>query len=66
MIKAKLGISLCLGATIAYYDKCSKNSNTFFFLFSNKMLVIIAGIHIMLVRLANREDPDQTASSEAA
>ena len=27
------------------------------FLFSNKMMVIIAGIHIMLVRKANRRDP---------
>ena len=32
-----------------------------FFLFSNKMLVIRAGIHKMLVRIANREDPDQAA-----
>ena len=30
-----------------------------------KMLVIKAGIHQMLVRIPNREDPDQTASSEA-
>ena len=31
---------------IAYmYSKCSKISNTFLFLFSNKMLVIRAGIH---------------------
>ena len=29
------------------------------------MLVIMAGIHKMLVRIANREDPDQTASEEA-
>ena len=29
------------------------------------MLVIMADIHKMLVRIANREDPDQTASSEA-
>ena len=43
-----------------------KISNTFFsFLFSNKMLVIKVGIHMMLVRKANREDPDQTASEEA-
>ena len=47
------------------YDKCSKILNTFLFLFSNKMLVFRAGIHQMLVRIANREDPDQTASSEA-
>ena len=48
-----------------WYSKCSKNLNTFLFLFSNKMLAIRAGIHKMLVRIANREDPDQTASSEA-
>ena len=47
------------------YGKCSKISNTFLFLFSNKMLVSWAGIHKMLVRIANREDHDQTASSEA-
>ena len=47
------------------YGKCSKISNTFFFLFSNKMLVFRTGIHKKLVRIANREDPDQTASSEA-
>ena len=35
-----------------------------FSLFSNKMLVFRGGIHKMLVKLANREDPDQTASSE--
>ena len=36
-------------------------SNTFLFLFSNKMLFIKIGIHKMLIRKANREDPDQTA-----
>ena len=46
-------------------DKCSKISNTFPFLFLNKMVAFRAGIHKMLVRIANREDPDQTASSEA-
>ena len=30
------------------------------------MMVIRACIHKMLVRIANREDPDQTASSEVA
>ena len=30
------------------------------------MLVIMAGIHKMLVRIANRENPDQAASPEAA
>ena len=29
-----------------------------------KKLVFRAGIHIMDVKIANREDPDQTASSE--
>ena len=33
----------------------------FFFL---KIVVFRAGIHKMLVRITNREDPDQTASSE--
>ena len=45
--------------------KCSKISNTFLFLLSTKMLVIRAGIHKMLVSISNREDPDQTVSSEA-
>ena len=35
------------------------------FLISNKILVIRAGIHKKLVRIANLEDPDQTASEEA-
>ena len=43
----------------------SKILNTILFLFSNKMLVFRAGIHKNAVRKANREDPDQTASSEA-
>ena len=47
------------------YSKCSKISNTFLILFSNKMLIFRAGIHKILVRIANWEDPDQTASSEA-
>ena len=47
------------------YSKCSIISNTFLILFSNKMLVFRARIHKFLVRLANREDPDQTAFSEA-
>ena len=47
------------------YSKCSKISSTFLLWFLNKMLVIRAGIHKMHVRIANSEDPDQTASSEA-
>ena len=45
---------------LVYSTKCSKILNTFLFLFSTKKLVIR-----MLVRIANREDTDQTASSEA-
>ena len=37
---------------------------TFLFLFSNQM-VFRAGTHKMQARIANREDPDQTAPSEA-
>ena len=37
--------------------------NTIFFLFSNKMLVVMAGIRKMSVRKANREDTDRTALS---
>ena len=36
------------------------------FLFSNKMLVNRAGIQKIVVRKANREDPDQTVSSGSA
>ena len=45
------------------YSECSKISNIFFF--SNEMLLIRSGMHKMFVRIENREDPDQTASSEA-
>ena len=45
-------------------NKCSKISNTFLLLFSNKIMVIRASIDKLLVRIANREDPDQTASSD--
>ena len=44
------------------YGKCSKIVNIFLFLYSNKMLVFRAGFHKMLVSIANRESPDQTAS----
>ena len=47
------------------YGKCPKISETFLFLFFKEMLVIRAGIHKMHVRMANRENSDQTASSEA-
>ena len=45
--------------------KSSEIANVFLFVFFNRMFVIKAGYHKMLVRIANREDPDQTASSEA-
>ena len=47
------------------YGKSSEISNTLLFLFSNEMLVIRAVINKMFVRIANIEDPDQTASSLA-
>ena len=47
------------------YGKCSKISFFFYiFLFLNRTLDIRAGTHKMHVRIANREDPDQTASSD--
>ena len=42
-----------------------KESNQTNLLFSNKMLAIRAEIHKILVKLANREDTDLTASEEA-
>ena len=47
------------------WGKCLRISNTFPFLYSNQMVVFRAEIHKMLVRLVNREDPDQTDSLEA-
>ena len=46
------------------YGKCSKISNTFLFWFINKMFIIRYRIHKVLVEIANREDPDQTASAD--
>ena len=45
------------------YGKCSKIQNTFLFVFINQTLVFRAGIHKIIVRIANSENPDQTASS---
>ena len=59
------GIYRYLIVQLSVYGKCSKILNTFLFLFKDKMMVIRAGIHKLLDRIANREDPDQTASSEA-
>ena len=41
-------------------DGSSKILNTFCFLFSNNLQFIRVGIHKMLVRIANRKDPDQS------
>ena len=48
-----------------FKGKRSPILNPFIFLFSNKMLVIRARNHKLPVGIENREDPDQTASSEA-
>ena len=34
------------------YNKCSKIFNAFLFLFSNEILIVRAGIHKMLIRIA--------------
>ena len=48
-----------------HYDNFSLISNSLLYLHLNEMLFIKAWIHKMFVRIANREDPDQTASTEA-
>ena len=47
-----------------FYSKRRKIMD--FFLLLNKMSAIRAGINKTLVRIAYRENPNQTASSEAA
>ena len=54
-----------LSLTLSNYRICSQILNTFLFLFSAKIMVIRAGFHKIHVRIANREDPEQTASEEA-
>ena len=39
--------------------------NTSLILFPAKMFILSAGSHKILVKIENREDPDQTACSEA-
>ena len=41
------------------------NFEHFFYLFSNKILLIRAGNRKMFLKIANREDPDLTTSPEA-
>ena len=58
----KLTVKNC--NSLVLQDKC----NIKIFLspvFSNKMLVFRTVIHKMLIRIANSEEPDQTAFSEA-
>ena len=55
----------CTTLGSALYGKCSKILNNFHSLLSKKIWVIRAGIYKMLIRTANGEDPDQSASSEA-
>ena len=52
------------GKYAIHYGRYSKIWITFLFLFLYKMLVFSAGINKMLVRISNRQDPDQTASSK--
>ena len=47
------------------YSKGSKILNILFFCTLSKMLFIRAKIHKIHVRIANRSDSDQTATSEA-
>ena len=47
---------------ICIYDKCSQILYT---LIVSHLSYFRSGIHKMLVRIAKREDPDQTASAEA-
>ena len=54
-----------IGCSRNTIGKCSKILNTFLFLFSNKIFVYRARIHKLHVRIADREDPVHTASSEA-
>ena len=55
----------CLGFANWLNGKWSKILNTFLLLFLYKMLISMAGIDKMYARTANKDDPDQTASSEA-
>ena len=56
--------SLILQDPRIVYGKCYRISNTLLFLFSSKLVVISAGTNKFHVRIAKREHPDQTASSD--
>ena len=51
---------------LKYTVNVLKFRKLFLVLLSNKVLISRAGIHKMLVRIANREDPDQTAPSSGS
>ena len=55
-------ISLSIDYSPSYYSKCSKFGTLFdFFVLKLKIGYLVrASIHKLLVRVANREDPDQT------
>ena len=64
MVMSRLSVNL----TTLFLGKLrprGKISSTFLVLLSNKMFLIKAGFHKKLVKVANREYPDQTASPEA-
>ena len=65
MTRARVPPDMAYTCTINLYGKCSKILNTSHFPLSTRILAIRDGIDKMFVRIANREDPDQTASSEA-
>ena len=46
-------------------NRLNKSESAVFSLFLKDSFSRLFGIHKMLVRITNREDPDQTASSEA-
>ena len=52
-----------MGGTEQYFSTVTilKFLNTFLFLFSDKMLIILIGIHKTFVRIANKEVLDQTS-----
>ena len=64
----KLNVKRCLDCFSDYlykFGKCYKILNTFLFLFLSKILVIGAPNSKKAIRIANREDSDHIASSEA-
>ena len=48
------------------YGNCSKGEHFTHSVQSDRMLVFKSGFHKRLVRIANREDPHQTASASSS